>query len=180
MSSRSVQYGNNPLLASRTPIWRSQFIVVCIALGFIGLVFRAAYVQVIGNDFFRKQGTVRFERNLEIPANRGRVLDRHGLILASSVPMPSIWASPEEMNLDVTKLKKLAELLEMPYAELERKVKNPKKNFVWLKRQIDMATGKKVKELGIHGVYTRMEYKRMYPQGEAAAHIVGFTNIENI
>ena len=180
MSSRSVQYGNNPLLASRTPIWRSQFIVVCIALGFIGLVFRAAYVQVIGNDFFRKQGTVRFERNLEIPANRGRVLDRHGLILASSVPMPSIWASPEEMNLDVSKLKKLAELLEMPYAELERKVKNPKKNFVWLKRQIDMATGKKVKELGIHGVYTRMEYKRMYPQGEAAAHIVGFTNIENI
>ncbi len=180
MSSRSVQYGNNPLLASRTPIWRSQFIVVCIALGFIGLVFRAAYVQVLGNAFFRKQGTVRFERNLEIPANRGRVLDRNGLILASSVPMPSIWASPEEMKMDVTKLKKLAELLEMPYAELERKVKNRKKSFVWIKRQIDMATGKKVTELGIHGVYTRMEYKRMYPQGEAAAHIVGFTNIENI
>jgi cell division protein FtsI (penicillin-binding protein 3) len=180
MSSRSVQYASNPLLASKTPIWRSQFIVACIALGFIGLVARAAYVQVIDNAFFRKQGKVRFERSLEIPANRGRILDRNGLILASSVPMPSIWACPEDMDNDPRKLKALAQLLDMPLSELEKKVKDPKKNFVWLKRQLDMATGKKVSELGIHGIYTRMEYKRMYPQGEAAAHVVGFTNIENM
>ena len=179
MSSRSVQYASNPLLASKTPIWRSQLIVACIALGFIGLVFRAAYVQVVGNAFFRKQGTVRFERQLEIPANRGRILDRHGLILASSVPMPSIWASPEELEDDPVKLKALAQLLNMPLAELQNKVKNKKKSFVWLRRQLDMATGKKVTDLKFAGVYTRMEYKRMYPQGEAAAHVVGFTNIEN-
>ena len=83
MSSRSVQYSTNPLLASKTPIWRSQFIVACIALGFIGLVVRAAYVQVVGNAFFRKQGIVRFERQLDIPANRGRIFDRNGLLLAS-------------------------------------------------------------------------------------------------
>jgi cell division protein FtsI (penicillin-binding protein 3) len=179
MSSRSVQYASNPLLASKTPIWRSQLIVACIALGFIGLVFRAAYVQVVGNAFFRKQGTVRFERQLEIPANRGRILDRHGLILASSVPMPSIWASPEELEDDPVKLKALAQLLNMPLGELQSKVKNKKKSFVWLRRQLDMATGKKVTDLKFAGVYTRMEYKRMYPQGEAAAHVVGFTNIEN-
>jgi cell division protein FtsI (penicillin-binding protein 3) len=166
-------------LASKTPIWRSQLIVACIALGFIGLVFRAAYVQVVGNAFFRKQGTVRFERQLEIPANRGRILDRHGLILASSVPMPSIWASPEELEDDPVKLKALAQLLNMPLGELQNKVKNKKKSFVWLRRQLDMATGKKVTDLKFAGVYTRMEYKRMYPQGEAAAHVVGFTNIEN-
>jgi cell division protein FtsI (penicillin-binding protein 3) len=143
MSSRSVQYASNPLLASKTPIWRSQLIVACIALGFIGLVFRAAYVQVVGNAFFRKQGTVRFERQLEIPANRGRILDRHGLILASSVPMPSIWASPEELEDDPVKLKALAQLLNMPLGELQNKVKNKKKSFVWLRRQLDMATGKK-------------------------------------
>ena len=180
MSSRSVQYASNPLLASKTPIWRSQFLVACIALGFMGLVVRAAYVQVVGNAFFRKQGTVRFERRLEIPANRGRILDRNGLILASSVPMPSIWISPEEMEDDPVKLKALAQLLDMPLAEVESKVKDSKKNFVWLKRQLDMATGKKITDLGMHGVYTRMEYKRMYPQGESAAHVVGFTNIENM
>ena len=179
MSSRSVQYSTNPLLASKTPIWRSQFIVACIALGFIGLVVRAVYVQVVGNAFFIKQGTVRFERQLDIPANRGRILDRNGLILASSVPMPSIWASPEEMDTDATQLKALAVLLDMPLNELQKKVSDTKRRHVWLRRQIDDATGKKIKELGIHGIYTTMEYKRMYPQGEAAAHVVGFTNVEN-
>jgi cell division protein FtsI (penicillin-binding protein 3) len=179
VSSRSVQYSTNPLLASKTPIWRSQFIVACIALGFIGLVVRAVYVQVVGNAFFIKQGTVRFERQLDIPANRGRILDRNGLILASSVPMPSIWASPEEMDTDTTQLKALAVLLDMPLNELQKKVSDTKRRHVWLRRQIDDATGKKIKELGIHGIYTTMEYKRMYPQGEAAAHVVGFTNVEN-
>ena len=180
MSSRSVQYSTNPLLASKTPIWRSQFIVACIALGFIGLVVRAAYVQVVGNAFFRKQGIVRFERQLDIPANRGRILDRNGLILASSVPMPSIWACPEEMEADASQLKALGQLLDMPLTELQTKVGDTRRKHVWLRRQLDDATGKKIKELAIHGIYTTMEYKRMYPQGEAAAHVVGFTNVENL
>ena len=180
MSSRSVQYSTNPLLASKTPIWRSQFIVAGIALGFIGLVARAAYVQVLDNNFFKKQGQVRFERTLEIPANRGRVLDRNGLILASSVPMPSIWASPEEIDASHPKLKELAQLLEVSNAEIQGKIKDQRRKHVWLKRQADMATGKKIKELGIRGIHTTMEYKRMYPEGEAAAHVVGFTNIENV
>jgi len=179
VSSRSVQYSTNPLLASKTPIWRSQFIVACIALGFIGLVVRAAYVQVVGNAFFRKQGIVRFERQLDIPANRGRILDRNGLILASSVPMPSIWACPEELEADAPQLKALAQLLDMQVSELQAKTSDTKRKHVWLRRQLDDVTGKKIKELGIHGIYTTMEYKRMYPQGEAAAHVVGFTNVEN-
>jgi cell division protein FtsI (penicillin-binding protein 3) len=179
LSSRSVQYSTNPLLASKTPIWRSQFIVACIALGFIGLVLRAVYVQVVGNAFFIKQGTVRFERQLDIPANRGRILDRNGLILASSVPMPSIWASPEEMQANASQLKNLSQLLNMPLPELKKKISDTRRKHVWLRRQVDESTGKKIKELGIHGIYTTMEYKRMYPQGEAAAHVVGFTNVEN-
>jgi cell division protein FtsI (penicillin-binding protein 3) len=143
MSSRSVQYSTNPLLASKTPIWRSQFIVAGIALGFIGLVARAAYVQVLDNNFFKKQGQVRFERTLEIPANRGRVLDRNGLILASSVPMPSIWASPEEIDASHPKLKELAQLLEVSPSEIQGKIKDQRRKHVWLKRQADMATGKK-------------------------------------
>jgi cell division protein FtsI (penicillin-binding protein 3) len=70
--SRSVLYGSSPLLASKTPVWRSKFIVGAIALGFAGLAGRAAYVQVFGNDFFQRQGEVRFARTLELPANRGQ------------------------------------------------------------------------------------------------------------
>ena len=87
-SVRSVQLGSSPLLASKTPVWRSKLIVGAIALGFLGLIGRAAYVQVIENDFFKHQGEVRYARTLVLPANRGRILDRNGMLLASSVPAP--------------------------------------------------------------------------------------------
>jgi cell division protein FtsI (penicillin-binding protein 3) len=168
------------LLASKTPIWRSQFIVAFIALGFLGLVARAAYVQVIDNAFFKRQGAVRFIRTLDLPANRGRILDRHGNILASSVPVPSIWASPEDLERDPVKLKALAKLLGMTSAELDKKLQDEDKNFVWLKRQVDESVAKEIDALKIKGIYARKEYKRIYPEGESVAHVVGFTNVENL
>ena len=180
MSSRSVQYTSSPLLASKTPIWRSQFIVAVIAAGFLGLVARAAYVQVIDNAFFKRQGTVRFVRTLDLPANRGRILDRNGNILASSVPVPSIWANPEDIERDPVKLKALAKLLGMSSAELDKKLKDEDKIFVWLKRQVDESVAKDIAALKIKGVYDRKEYKRIYPEGESVAHVVGFTNVENL
>ena len=77
--SRSVQLSTSPLLASKTPVWRSKLIVAAMALAFVGLAGRAAYVQVFENAFYKRQGEVRFARTLTLPANRGRVLDRNGL-----------------------------------------------------------------------------------------------------
>ena len=177
--SKSVQYTSSPLLASKTPVWRSKFIVAAIALAFMGLAGRAAYVQVLGNDFFQRQGEVRFARTLELPANRGRILDRNGLILASSVPAPSIWAIPEDIVATKPQLVELARLLEIPTAELNKKLADEDKNFVWIKRQVDDAVAQKITALGIKGIYQRKEYKRQYPEGETIAHVVGFTNIED-
>ncbi len=177
--SRSVQLSSSPLLASKTPVWRSKFIVAAIALGFLGLIARAAYVQVFENDFFRRQGEVRFARTITLPANRGRVLDRNGLLLASSVPAPSIWANPEDLERDPARLRQLAKLLEMSPAELNKKLEAEDKTFVWLRRQMDEAAVKQILALDIKGVYSIKEYKRLYPEGEAAAHIVGFTNVED-
>jgi len=179
MSSRSVRYTSSPLLASKTPIWRSQFIVAFIALGFLGLVARAAYVQVVDSAFFKRQGAVRFVRNLDLPANRGRILDRNGMILATSVPVPSIWASPDDIERQPEKLKALVGLLGLSIKELEKKLEDEDKSFVWLKRQVDESVAKQIADLKIKGVFSRMEYKRMYPEGEAAAHVVGFTSVEN-
>ena len=179
MSNRSVQLSSSPLLASKTPVWRSKFIVAAIALGFLGLVARAAYVQVIANSFFRHQGEVRFARTLSLPANRGRVLDRNGLLLASSVPAPSVWANPEDIERDPVKLRELARLLQMSSEELDKKLKDDEKTFVWLRRQMDEPVVKEILALNIKGVYDIREYKRLYPEGEAAAHIVGFTNVED-
>ncbi len=178
--SRSIAYTSSPLLASRTPVWRSKFIVAAIALSFMGLAARAAYIQVIANDFFQRQGEVRFARTLALPANRGRILDRNGMILASSVPAPSIWAIPEDVERDRPRLQQLARLLEMPMAELQKRLADEDKTFVWLKRQVDEAVAQKIAALAIKGIYQRKEYKRQYPEGEAAAHVVGFTNVEDL
>ena len=177
--SRSVRYTSSPLLASKTPVWRSKLIVAGIALAFAGLAGRAAFVQVVGNDFFQRQGEVRFARTLELPANRGRILDRNGLILASSVPAPSIWAIPEDVDASKAQLAELAKLLDMPLAELRKKLADEDKTFVWIKRQVDASVGEKIHALGIKGIYQRKEYKRQYPEGEAVAHVVGFTNVED-
>ena len=178
--SKSVLYTSSPLLASKTPVWRSKFIVAAIALAFLALAGRAAYVQVFGNAFFQRQGEVRFARTLELPANRGRILDRNGLILASSVVAQSIWAIPEDVDRDKGKLQQLARLLGMPLSELNKKIEDEDKNFVWLKRQVDEPVAQQIDALGIRGVYQRREYRRKYPEGEAASHVVGFTNVENL
>jgi cell division protein FtsI (penicillin-binding protein 3) len=177
--SRGVQYTSSPLLASRTPVWRSKLVVGAIALAFFGLAARAAYIQVVANDFFQHQGEVRFARTLDLPANRGRILDRNGLILASSVPSPSIWAIPEDVEIDKPRLQQLARLLEMPVAELAKKFADEDKTFVWVKRQVDEPVAKQIAALNIKGLYQRKEYKRQYPEGESAVHVVGFTNVED-
>jgi cell division protein FtsI (penicillin-binding protein 3) len=177
--SRSVAYTSSPLLASRTPVWRSKLIVAGIALGFLALAGRAAWVQVFDNNFYQHQGEVRFARTLDLPANRGRIFDRNGLLLASSVPVPSIAAIPDAIDRDPAKLAQLAKVLQMPLAELSKRLEDEDRSFVWLKRQVDDATAKQVAALDIKGVYERKEYRRQYPEGEAAAHIVGFTNVED-
>jgi cell division protein FtsI (penicillin-binding protein 3) len=177
--SRSIAYTSSPLLTSRAPVWRSKLIVAVIALGFGVLAARAVHIQVIENDFFQQKGAVRFARTLDLPANRGRVLDRNGLILASSVPAPSIWAVPEDVERDPDRLKQLARLLQLPMTELDKRLADEDKGFVWLKRQVDLSVAKEVMALGIKGIHQREEYKRQYPEGEAASHVVGFTNVED-
>ena len=178
-STPSINYSASPLLASKTPVWRSKFIVAMLALAFAGLAGRAAYVQVVGNDFFQRQGEVRFARTLELPANRGRVLDRNGLILASSVVAQSIWAIPEDVDKADPNLKQLAKLLDMPLSALKKRLANEDKTFVWIQRQVDEPIAREIAALGIKGIYQRREYKRQYPEGESAAHVVGFTNVED-
>ncbi len=179
MSRKSIPYTSSPLLASRTPVWRSKLVVAAVALGFIGLAGRAVYIQVVATDFFQRQGEVRFARTLSLPANRGRIIDRNGMILASSVPAPSIWAIPEDVPRDPATLRQLAKLLDMPLPTLERKLQNEDKTFVWLKRQVDESVGKSIAALNLKGIYQRKEYRREYPEGAAVAHVVGFTNIED-
>ena len=175
---RSVTYSTSPLLASKTPPWRSKFLVAIVGLAFCVLLGRALYVQVIGAEFFQRQGEIRFARTITLPASRGRILDRNGQILASSIPTPSIWAIPKELDADLAKRVKLARLLGMTAKELEGRL-DDNTNFVWLRRLVDDQVAKDVLALGLKGVHQVREYKRRYPEGEAATHVVGFTDADD-
>jgi len=178
VSVRSVNYSSSPLLASPTPGWRSKFLVAMVGLGFVALLGRAVYVQIVGSSFFLKQGEIRYARTLDMPASRGRIIDRNGLILASSVRVPSLWAIPKDFEADKQQRAQLAKLLGMSVKELEGRLED-NQNFVWLRRQVDEDVAKAVLALNIKGVHQVPEYKRRYPEGEAAAHVVGFTNLED-
>ncbi len=175
---QSVNYATSPLLASKTPPWRSRFLVFMVGAGFVLLVGRAVYVQIIGSDFYLKQGEMRYAHTIDVPASRGNVLDRHGLILATSVSVPSIFAVPKEMQADAAQRKALARLLDLKPAELDGHL-DGNQNFAWLARQVDESVADQVKALKVKGVYEQREYRRKYPEGESAAHVVGFTNIED-
>ena len=175
-----ISFSSTPNLVLRLPMWRSRLILFLIFIGFIALVVRAVWVQGFGNSFYEEKGNKATLRSIEMPASRGKILDRHGEVLATSLLAKAIIAFPDVIPEDLSKEKvsQLAKLLEVSESELRKKFAS-EKNQVFLKRQVDLEVAKQIKELGIPGIAQNNEYKRLYPEGEAMAHIVGFTNVED-
>jgi cell division protein FtsI (penicillin-binding protein 3) len=147
---------------------------------FAALASRAVWLQGMSTQFLQKQGASRYERTLDLPATRGKIMDRNGQVLASSLPVKAVWAIPEDvLQSPPEKLRQLARLLEMPEAELRKKLDSDR-TFVYLKRQVEMDVIAQIEKLKIEGLDTRKEYKRFYPQGEVMTHMVGFTNVEDV
>ncbi len=177
--SRGITYSTSPLLASKTPPGRSKFIVALVGLGSCVLVARAVSIQIIDSKFYLAQGDKRYLHQQELQASRGRITDRHGALLATSVPVPSVWAIPKDVQATREQKRELAKLLGLPLAEVEKKLGDRNARFAWLKRQIDDTTWQQISKLGIKGVHESREFKRKYPEGEAAAHVVGFTDVDD-
>ena len=178
-ASKGMAFTKSPVLAVRLPDWRSRLVLFVMFAAFAALGIRAVWLQGVSTQFLQKQGKSRYERTLELPATRGRILDRNGAVLASSLPVRAVWAIPEDvLNSPPEKIRALARLLEMPEADLRKKLDSDR-SFVYLKRQVEMPIIAEIEKLKIDGIDTRKEYKRFYPQGEVMTHLVGFTNVED-
>jgi cell division protein FtsI (penicillin-binding protein 3) len=179
-SRKSVAFSSNPILSVRLPMWRSKLVVFLLFMAFAALAARAFWIQGPGNAFYQKQGESRYQRTVELPATRGKILDRNGLVLATSLPVRAIWSIPEDVpdDLGADKLNQLGQLLGMSTSDLRKKLSEDK-SFVYVKRQVPLDVAAKVAALDIPGVYQRNEYKRFYPEGEVTAHLIGFTNVED-
>ncbi|WP_439668282.1 Cell division protein FtsI, peptidoglycan transpeptidase (Penicillin-binding protein 2) [Cupriavidus necator] len=177
---RSGQFSASPVLGLRLPMWRSKLVVFLMFAAFGALALRAAWIQGPGNQFYEAEGKKRFQRTLELPATRGKILDRNGLVLATSLPVKAVWAVPEDVpnQVEAAKIRQLAKLLGMSEKDLGKKLSEDK-GFVYLKRQVLPDVADKIAALKIEGIHQTREYKRFYPEGEAMAHIVGFTNVED-
>jgi cell division protein FtsI (penicillin-binding protein 3) len=177
-SVRGVNYSTSPLLASKTPPWRSRFLVMMVGLGFLALAGRALYVQVLESDFFQKKGEERYASTIQLPASRGRILDRHGQILAISVNAPTISVNPQQFKANEEQKRALVSLLRMPLKEFDAKLADGGA-YVVLRRQIDDGVAQQIRALRVKGLTVEAGYIRRYPENEAAAHVVGFTDIED-
>lgn len=159
--------------------WRYSFFLVLLCACVSSLLYRAVDLHVYEQAFLAEQGdarTVRFER---LEAHRGMISDRHGEPLAISAPVETVYADPQFLNLSLADIKDLAEALDVSASWLAKKIKaNQNKRFIYLKRKMAPHEVKKVLSLNLDGVYSQREYKRYYPSGEVAAHVLGFTNID--
>lgn len=157
---------------------RHKLVAGALILLFGGMVVRAAFLHVIDRDFLRKQGDARMLRVEEIPAHRGILRDRNGLPLAVSTPVTTLWINPKQaQDIDSAAL---AKMLSLDVTDLRQRLKkNARKEFMYLRRHMAPEAAATVLAQGFPGVYSKQEYRRYYPEGEVASHLLGFTNLED-
>ena len=177
---RPVGFSTTPNLVLRLPMWRSRLMLFLLFFVFMLLLIRAFWIQGPGNAFYEAKGVRGTQRELELPASRGKILDRNGQVIATSLEAKSVIAYNDTVpdDLAADKVRKLASLLQMSEADLRKKLKEERKQ-VFLKRQVDPEVAQQIKQLEIPGIGLNNEYRRFYPEGEAMAHVVGFTNVED-
>jgi cell division protein FtsI (penicillin-binding protein 3) len=146
-----------------------------------GLLWRAVDLQHTDKDFLIGQGDARHLRVEAISAHRGRILDRNGEPLAISTPVDSVWANPRELAAAPDRWPELAGLLGLDLGQLQSVLaQRGGREFVYLKRHVAPQLARKVEQAGVPGVYLQREYRRYYPLGEVTAHVVGFTDVDDI
>ncbi|AWN16519.1 penicillin-binding protein 2 [Salinisphaera sp. LB1] len=159
--------------------WRAWFVLGVFVVFGSALVWRAVDLQVVDEQFLTHQGDIRHVRTVKVPAHRGAIVDRNGRPLALSAPTESVWAVPSAVLKAPQKLGALASRLGMAKSDLKSDLEQHKsRQFLYLKRQLSPYDAHRVMAVGAPGIFLQREYKRYYPAGEAAAQLVGLTNID--
>ncbi|MDX1654547.1 MAG: penicillin-binding protein 2 [Candidatus Competibacteraceae bacterium] len=158
---------------------RRRLMVGLLALGAVINLGRAVHLQVIHKDFLQDQGDERFLREVQVPASRGMILDRHGEPLAVSSPVDSVWAHPPTLQQHQDRVPQLARLLDWETPALKARLERfGEREFVYLRRHLEPELAAQVKAEDIPGIYLEREYRRYYPGAEVSAHLLGFTDVD--
>ena len=159
---------------------RLSLVIAFFAIAGSALLARAVQLQVFNTDFLNQQADTRHLRTERISAHRGSIMDRNGEPLAISTPVDSVWANPQELAAAVDRVPELARILEIDADQLMRRItRSMDKEFLYLKRHLNPQQADQVLAMKLPGVNALREYRRYYPAGEVAGHLVGFTNIDD-
>lgn len=160
--------------------WRRFSLLMVFLMAIAALLGRALDMQVLHSEFFERQGDARQLRVVSIPAYRGQIVDRNGEPFAVSTPVNSIWLNPGEMVAAMNRVPELAKALSMDAKALQKKIQaQSTREFMYLKRHVSPELAAKVMALGIPGLALQDEYRRYYPAGEVAAHVIGFSDVDD-
>ena len=184
-----MKYVNNANdnAAAKLPGWRASVLFIVLLLCLAGLIGRAIYLQGFRDDFLQEKGNQRYSRVLEVSAHRGMITDRNGEPLAVSTPVESVWASASDIKLNDAKdarlndaqITQLAKALGMRVDEVQARLADSSKDFVYLKRQLSPEQSARVASLNLPGISLQQEYRRFYPAGEEFAQMLGFTGLDD-
>ncbi|MFG0584250.1 peptidoglycan D,D-transpeptidase FtsI family protein [Pseudomonas sp. zjy_9] len=160
--------------------WRFRLVLALLALMVAAIAWRMLDLQVLDHDFLKAHGDARSVRHIPIPAHRGLITDRNGEPLAVSTPVTTLWANGKELQAGREQWPALAAALgQEPKSFAERLEQNKDREFMYLVRGLTPEKGQGVLDLKVPGVYAIEEFRRFYPAGEVAAHVVGFTDIDD-
>ncbi len=175
-----MNYHSRKLLKLNLAPWRMATVGGLLLGGLVLIVGRAFYLQGLNTDYLQGRGDAVANRNLTLPAHRGQVSDRNGQLLAISTPVESLWARAAELELTGEQKAHLARVLGMPVQELTNKLARKTRGEFSVRRPVTPDQAAKIAAMGVPGLYLRREFRRYYPAGEVAAHVVGFTNIDDL
>jgi len=176
-SMRTTHSGTNA--TPKLPRLRAPLVFGGLLVLLLGLLCRSLYLQRIDNDFLQEQGSSRYSREIDVPAHRGRIVDRFGDPLAISTPVKAVWAWPDQVVATPDQLRALAAALEMTPAALNQKLAQGG-DFVYVKKPVAPEVADRAAALKIKGVHDENEYWRYYPGGEVMSHVVGFTGDHDV
>lgn len=160
---------------------KMKIFVIGVFFVFIVVILKVFYIQVFEYDKLNELASDLWSRNLPIEADRGKIYDRNGVVLADNITTTSLVLIPNQIKDKKETTKKLAEILNVSYDTMRQHVyKNTSIERVHpFGRRLDYSVAEKIEKLNLDGVYLVRESKRSYPYGTELSHTLGFVGIDN-
>jgi cell division protein FtsI (penicillin-binding protein 3) len=170
------------------PIRRVRFVWVAMFFCFwaVTISFRLGWLQIVRHSEFADRAKNQQQRTFEVAPRRGVLYDRNLRELAMTVLVDSVYAVPSEVGdnkaSDAALLAKIVHTDPLDHFTTEHMIDarmNASRNFAWVARKLDPDTASRVKELNLKGIYFQKEFKRFYPNGDLAAHVLGYVGTDD-